>query len=691
MPTPRILYSEEVAKNLPSYFRTEQANNLLNNLKTLQANKTPLLGLQETVAYGRGWYLIRDKFNKDAIYKDSKTFAIIPIPYKIHELRSDFSDTAKISTSRPVHPTVFGWDIGELENPISSYNETDDSQTGVIMNYFQPHLLINSIKQVYKLGGVNTICWHCSNPSNNAKFMETDYISNNPVSKILGVKNGTFNDKKSKDTYSLFNKWLTYAIDFFKQLVDENNIPIPIIFRPLHEGNINDFWWGGSNCTPADYIEFWQYIVDKFKDAKLYNVLFAYSVNDIYGEDLSKAFNKTDFEKVFDERYPDKTQNGYVDILGVDFYRKQHTVNAKSAYLQKQTFYANCLKSLSKQYSKVAAITETGIQTLDSSNHNSNDFIDVYENFFINKELAYTHFWRNDKDRNSIEYYSIYPKYYTTDLDIKKDSNLYKFLTNIKTKFLSNWLSKRLYGKTLIFFLFFSMSAFGQMTKKDSSNYILNFKDKPDCWPRFENFNIDSFLLALKIDTTITLKQLKSIKIKNGKYYFYNKDYQENEEFASCNKIIPKNYSPFPNGEENPRNISYCISNNRGNLDAIVNYKKIDIVGDTCKYELECARILLPSYPDTVFQILIPIYNFTELNIAKLIFLLQEHEYHFQYGYYHFISTYNEKDCNGKDKHPKMQKVLPKHKWPVKNSEEVFSAHTLKNNQLFVWDIWNPE
>lgn len=98
---------------------TKQTKALFANLKELAKNHI-LFGQEDALAYGVKW---RDW----------------------HKMRSDIKDVCG------QHPAVFGWDMGQIGKQSYNLDTVDFKQ------------MKSWMKQVYKMGGVNTVSWHAEN------------------------------------------------------------------------------------------------------------------------------------------------------------------------------------------------------------------------------------------------------------------------------------------------------------------------------------------------------------------------------------------------------------------------------------------------------------------------------------------------------------------------------------------------
>ncbi|MEL6276202.1 MAG: glycosyl hydrolase, partial [Bacteroidota bacterium] len=234
-----------------------------------------------------------------------------------HEWRSDVQDVCGKS------PAVYGWDMSKL----GRYEYNIDT-----VNFEQ---IQGWMKGVFRGGGINTVSWHFDNFVNGKTSWDT---GENVVAAIL--PGGEFHEayKAKLDLFADFVRGLRVGLVFRRD--------IPIIFRPFHEHTGNWFWWGKKHCSTEEYIALWRFTVEYLRDEKgMHNLLYAYS------PDIFK--NK----KEYLARYPG---DDYVDILGFDDY---HDVGkgGKTKNLIKRL---RMLVEMAQEKDKVAALTETGFETI---------------------------------------------------------------------------------------------------------------------------------------------------------------------------------------------------------------------------------------------------------------------------------------------------------------------------------------
>jgi mannan endo-1,4-beta-mannosidase len=196
---------------------------------TLKGN-TILVGHQDDLAYGHGWYGEAG--------------------------RSDFKDiTGK-------YPQLVGWELGNVELDLPQNLDS------VIFTDMKRYILETSAR-----GGISTVSWHAWNiaTGNDAWDCAQDTV----VRSVLegGVHHTEFLARLDK------------VAAFFADLKTKSGQTIPVVFRMFHEHTGGWFWWGNKQCTPQEYKQLWQMTVNYLRDTKgVHNLLYAYSPNMVADE-----------------------------------------------------------------------------------------------------------------------------------------------------------------------------------------------------------------------------------------------------------------------------------------------------------------------------------------------------------------------------------------------------------------------
>lgn len=332
--------------NQKTHKSTHTAAGQLHIRLTQIADKGIMFGHQDDLAYGVGWNGIKGQ-----------------------------SDVKRISGD---YPAIFGWEIGEIGYGNTSHN-IDNVPFDSISTYIQ---------RVHAMGGINTISWHALFPGNNVSAWNTDSID---VESIL----------KGGKNHKLFIQRLDIVANFFDNLRDEHNKPIPIIFRPWHEMDGGWFWWGSKTTTNQQYIQLFRFTIEYLRNTKkLTNILVAYSPDRNF-----KNANE------YLSHYPG---DEYVDILGMDNYG-----DFSENRLDKVVKKLSIVVDLANEKNKIAAFTETGSNALSINNWYTSNLLQVLKANNKTRSIAYVMVWRNH-DKN--HFYVPYPNHKQAN-DFKDFSN----------------------------------------------------------------------------------------------------------------------------------------------------------------------------------------------------------------------------------------------------------------------------
>lgn len=192
--------------------------------------KGTMLGHQDALAYGHGWYK--------------------------EEGRSD------VKSVTGDYPAIVGWELGHLE--IGAEVNLDSVYFSDMKHY---------IKETYNRGGITTASWHGDNiVTGNTAW---DCAQDSVVRSVLPKGNN----------HAKYLTWLDRVADFFLDLKDDSGKAIPVIFRMYHEHTGDWFWWGAKQCTPEEYKQLWTMTVDYLRDKKdVHNLLYAYSPSETENE-----------------------------------------------------------------------------------------------------------------------------------------------------------------------------------------------------------------------------------------------------------------------------------------------------------------------------------------------------------------------------------------------------------------------
>ncbi len=307
---------------------------LFANLKAI-GRQNILFGHQDALAYGVHW----DEW---------------------HKSRSDVKDVCG------QHPAVFGWDVSKL----GKYDYNIDS-----VNFEQ---MKDWIKEVYKMGGVNTISWHLDNFHGGDSWTVGEKV----VRSILpgGTKHQAYIAKL--DLFADFIQDLRVGFLFKRS--------IPIVFRPFHEHTGSWFWWGDQHCTADEYKALWHFTVRYLRDQKgLHNLLWAYSPD---------IFRDKDH---YLERYPG---DAYVDVIGLDDY---HDVGS-GGKMEDLTRRLKVVVEIAESKGKIAALTETGFEKIPEKNWWTQKLLPALKADPTASRISWVLLWRNDRPSH---HYAPFPQH----------------------------------------------------------------------------------------------------------------------------------------------------------------------------------------------------------------------------------------------------------------------------------------
>lgn len=273
---------------------------------------------------------------------------------------SDDDDRSDVKDVCGSYPAVYGWGI----RPVAIGEDT--------------YRLKYRMTSAFERGGINTMEWHQYDPQNRG-FYAADVNYEIIVPTLL--PGGKYHE--------LYKEKLWRIARYMKALRGATGQSIPVIFRPYHENYGNWFWWGANYCTIAEFITLWQFTVTYLRDSlNVHNLLYAYSPD--YFQNKMKYL----------ERYPG---DEYVDILGTDQYLSGSIGANDIAELVRKM---RDIVELASDRGKVAALTETGRESLDIHDWFTRVLLNPIKNDPIATNIVYAAVWRN---ANATHHYAPYP------------------------------------------------------------------------------------------------------------------------------------------------------------------------------------------------------------------------------------------------------------------------------------------
>jgi len=268
------------------------------------------------------------------------------------------------------HPAFIGFDFAFITNKPSE------------MTAHRSELLLRRMIETYNRGAVITMCWHTDNPLNGeTAWVDTTKAVVNTVKELLP-------GGKAHETYKEKLKLIAQMAHNSRGADGEL---IPIIFRPFHEMEGGWFWWGRPYRSSQEFKMLWRFTVDYLKDSlQVHNFLYAFSTDCKF---------KTREDYLID--YPgDK----YVDVLGMDEYWDFKPDGANNPLLAAEK--VKIVSGLAQEKDKVAAMTETGLESITDSTFFTKTLLPVLR--YKGSKLAYVMLWRND-NRMKHHFYAPFP------------------------------------------------------------------------------------------------------------------------------------------------------------------------------------------------------------------------------------------------------------------------------------------
>ncbi len=200
--------------------------------------------------------------------------------------------------SRTTHRTISGefadWNPGNMDAFNTVYANTghymgllgtDYQDWGKVNDNFQS--VNNFVTNYWNSGGLVTLSYHSGNPFTGGRFDDRSGV-NIPAALAPGT--------------TQHQQWLTYLDKTAAGLQQLKDNGVVVLWRPFHEMNAPNFWWGGLD--PSQFQAMWRDMFNYYTNTKgLNNLLWVYSP----GQDPTNV----------DKYYPG---DAYVDVNGLDVY-----------------------------------------------------------------------------------------------------------------------------------------------------------------------------------------------------------------------------------------------------------------------------------------------------------------------------------------------------------------------------------
>ncbi len=268
------------------------------------------------------------------------------------------SDVKEVAGS---YPAVYGWDLGNLETsgPAGLDGVRFDRMRGWVV-------------EAFGRGGVITLSWHMTNPASGGNAWDTTRV-------LPTLLPGGTNHAK-------YRQWLDRFAEFALSLrAPGTGAPlVPVVFRPFHEMSGSWFWWGAKLSTPDEFKRLWRFTVEYVRDVKqVHNLLYAYSPNAMFEYGPGR----------YEEWYPG---DSYVDVMGLDqYYWPASATWAPKDQVQALASALTSLGELAASRGKIAALTETGYETIPDSTYWTGKLLAAITATPAARRIAWVLVWRN--------------------------------------------------------------------------------------------------------------------------------------------------------------------------------------------------------------------------------------------------------------------------------------------------------
>ena len=318
------------AEPLADSGRTVRTEALLSSLKQMAQDGQYMFGHQDDPVYGHEWVGDADRSDVKSVCGD--------------------------------YPAVMGFDLGHLELGDSC------NLDGVPFSRMRQEIISQ-----FERGGVVTLSWHLNNPLSGGTAWVADSLRDIESHTVEAVLPGG-------EKHELFLSWIDRVAEFLNSLVTSDGTRVPVVFRPWHEHTGSWFWWGQDNCTTEQYVALWRLTEDRLREQGVVNALYAFSPNQM--NNTTKA--------TLMERYPG---DDLVDVIGYDQYcsAAEGDTVAIADYAAKLDTYLGYICEAAQEHGKVAALTETGFESLKTPDWWTRTLAPV----LAKHAVSYVLVWRN--------------------------------------------------------------------------------------------------------------------------------------------------------------------------------------------------------------------------------------------------------------------------------------------------------
>lgn len=202
--------------------KTPEAEEMLDKLRYISAEKKFMFGHHDDPVYGIGWDGDENRSDVKSVCGD--------------------------------YPAIMSFDLGRMEI------FGDKTLDNVPLDRIRKEVIAQ-----YERGGMSSFSWHVDNPLTGKDSWD---VSDSTV--VKSILPGGVNHEK-------FMGWLDKIADYMNSIKTSDGVKVPILFRPWHEHTGSWFWWGQNLCSTEDYKALWRMTYDRMQEKGVTQLLYAYS------------------------------------------------------------------------------------------------------------------------------------------------------------------------------------------------------------------------------------------------------------------------------------------------------------------------------------------------------------------------------------------------------------------------------
>jgi mannan endo-1,4-beta-mannosidase len=183
---------------------------------------------------------------------------------------------------------------------------------------------IAGFKNAHRRGQIIQVNWHwamVSSKDNNGNYTRDAWGRDINGANMLEMSVQQWNDIVTPGT-ALYNSMIEdldyHIVNFLKKIVDDNNQPIPMIFRPLHEIDGGWFWWTCKH-DPTKTAQLFRILQDRIMNHhQMHNLIWVYNTGVLVNGGSWPPYQDNTLENGRRSGY--YCGDNYCDIIGIDLY-----------------------------------------------------------------------------------------------------------------------------------------------------------------------------------------------------------------------------------------------------------------------------------------------------------------------------------------------------------------------------------